>query len=104
MVGYYLNGLMEPVLWGAWDELEPDVRDWAVLRLAVAVAEQAVRDLVGPVDKACRDDAYDFLANRLWDEECSWYDVLGQYLSRSQVVRRVHKVLREQKRPSRRIR
>lgn len=89
---------------GARDELESDVHDWAVLRLAVAVAEQAVRDLVGPVDKTCRADAFDFLTSRLWDEECSWYDVLGQYLSRSQVVRRVHKVLREQKRPSRRIR
>ena len=89
---------------GAEDVLDPDVYDWAVLRLAVAVAEQAVRDLVGPVDKTCREDAFDFLTNRLWVEDCSWHDVLGRYLSKPQVVRRVHIVLRTQKRPSRRIR
>lgn len=84
--------------------LDPDTHDWAVLRLAVAVAEQAVRDLVGPVDRACRDDAYDFLTNRLWDEDCSWYEVLGQYLSRPAVIRRIHEVLRTHKRPARRLR
>lgn len=90
---------------GSVDEIYPDACDQAVVRLAAAVLEQAVKDLLSDHESHQRShDAYDFLVYRFWDPECLWYEVLGQYLSRPSVIQRVHAILRNQKRFSRRVR
>ena len=68
-------------------EIEPQIC------LASAVVRRAFQDLSlrsNSRAKLTSADAYVFLTDGLWDEECVWYHILGPFLVKSQVLNAVH--------------
>lgn len=65
--------------------------------LAAAVIRRAIRDLTfhGRKAKLIRQDAHDFLVNRLWIDDCLWCDLAGPLFTRRAVLKAVDKALRK---------
>ena len=66
--------------------------------LAASVVHRAFQDLgliPGRYATYYREDAYDFLINRLWDEECVWREVLEKTLIRQRVVKEAKRLYEE---------
>lgn len=80
----------------AVDELENDDVP-ACARLAAAVVRQAFHDLrYSPSERSgealrIRQDAKDFLMNRLWEPDCIWYELVGHILVHGHVMGEVAK-------------
>ena len=75
--------------------MNPDDESWAIKLLAVAVIRRAFQDLcfTSVVNSSlCRDDAYDFLLNRIWSDDCLWFEILGRGLTRRLVISRAKRL------------
>lgn len=72
----------------------------AFRKLAVAIIERAILDLsLSPsrYSEMHRQDAYEFLMERLWDEECMWNTYLGGTITRPKVRKLVKQKMRDRR-------
>lgn len=79
------------------DTAPKEYRDPEVVAIAVAVIARAVQDLTSRAERhsdSIRLDAYLFLTERLWRDDCVWQEILEDRLPRDQMLREVHRRVR----------